>query len=314
MSSLPNQKTREGERGGRGEPLCSLRCAIVPDYLFVVLRNIFGRVPAEGEVEFGPPREPQLRREKEIITCYRHVIGGPTQGLPARNASPHQPPRQGEDPLQERDTGREIKNASHTNGTNRSKPCEQRQWGDQHRQYVSPKRKITAEEGLTIDAIREVIKGELRVERHELKSELKTEFMTEVKAEIKGAIDRVEQVEQCVSSQLANTLRLLQELTDKHLAHTTALQNIETAQKQQATLDTLTNDNLAINSRVLFLEGKLGQWQGRRSDGRGTSSSADPSEGGRRTHPWWLEGGHTLQRRRSNMPSKPWQHCSSRST
>ncbi|CAE7439471.1 C07A9.2 [Symbiodinium natans] len=134
---------------------------------------------------------------------------------------------------------------------------------------------MTEGEGLTIDAIREVIKGELRVERRELK--------TELMVEVKGAVERVEQVEQCVSSQLANTLRLLQELTDKHLAQGETLQKIEEAQQHQKdVLNTLTNDNLAINTRLALLEGKFGQWQSGKGGGSNAPSSAEPSEEGRR--------------------------------
>ena len=104
--------------------------------------------------------------------------------------------------------------------------------------------------GLTLEDIREAIRGELRGELHE------------VRQDIRGFAARVDHVEAQVTKQMQQTINLLDEMTSKHAEHGGILQQLQEANKE-------------VRARIDRLEKNSGA-------GSTAGSTAAPSEEGRK--------------------------------
>eukprot|EP00439_Symbiodinium_sp_Y106_P047694 s3945_g6.t1 len=86
----------------------------------------------------------------------------------------------------------------------------------------APKRKVPDPENLalSIDVIREAIRGELK------------DAMTDLKQEMWGMSKRVDQVEGQVTKQMQQTINMLDEMTAKHVAQGEMLQQLQEANRE----------------------------------------------------------------------------------
>ena len=86
----------------------------------------------------------------------------------------------------------------------------------------APKRKVPDPENLalSIDVIREAIRGELK------------DAMTDLKQEMWGMSKRVDQVEGQVTKQIQQTINMLDEMTAKHVAQGEMLQQLQEANRE----------------------------------------------------------------------------------